>query len=252
MDGPYAGKFEKFIKTGSEIKLEDDSSFNFFQFYGSLRSHLSQHNFSRHLLPDLHEVHPHVDLSRPPMIAEYCALVGVHSIRLTKESVVQLHNRLAEALYTILKASIKDTCDVGRYAINKYYTKNNGFKVLTDLMERHHPRMANSRARDYEDVKAEGPNLLQSQESVDSYYASFLMWMETLQLYPDFIHFKPSHISIAFIEGLHKPYDTLLLQEKDLSLNTRSSGEEEQMNILWPGLSLWRIFTTRCPDIIRF
>lgn len=63
----------------------------------------------------------------------------------------------------------------------------------------HHPRIANSRARGYEEVKAEGPTLLQSQGSLDAYYTSFLMWMETLQLYPDFLHFKPSHISQAFI-----------------------------------------------------
>lgn len=41
IDGPYGGKSKKFIKAGSDVKLQDDTSFAFFQFYGSLRTHLS-------------------------------------------------------------------------------------------------------------------------------------------------------------------------------------------------------------------
>lgn len=84
-----------------------------------------------------------------------------------------------------------------------------------DLLERHHPRVSNSRAQDYDTVKANVPTLATSQNSIDTYYAVFLTWLETLALYPNFILFRTSSICISFIDGLHKPYDSVLLQEKD-------------------------------------
>ena len=215
IDGPYGGTPDKLMKVSSSLKLEDDTTYGFYQYYSALRTHLSQNKYSIHLLPKLGEINPHLDLSVHPMIAEYMAPLGQHSLRVTEERLEASHAKLAKALYTIVKDTIKSGCLVGSSAITKHYTQPDGFRVLQELLERHHPRVANTRAKDYETVKGEVPTLQQSQGDLDTYLASFKQWIETLKLYPDFIQFRPSCISKCFIDGLHKPYDTLLLQERD-------------------------------------
>ena len=76
LEGPYGGKVDKFLKCGSSVKLEDDESHSFFKYYHGLRTHLALNAFSIDLLPKLVEMHAQIDLTRPPMLPEYLALVG--------------------------------------------------------------------------------------------------------------------------------------------------------------------------------
>ena len=136
------------------------------------------------------------------MLLEYLAPVGTQEYALTKEMLDNQHQQLAEALYSVLNGTIKPNCTIGYASTQRIFSLSDGFRVLMDILERHHPRLANSTAKDYDDVKSLIPSYFSCQNSLAVYMSSYSQWMEVMDLYPESVQFKPSHISQKFIVGL--------------------------------------------------
>ena len=243
LDGPYGGKVDKFLKCGSSIKLEDDESHSFFKYYHGLRTHLALNAFSIELLPKLVEIHAQIDLTRPPMLPEYLAPVGTQEYALTKEILINQHQQLAEALYAILDDTIKSTCTIGYASTQRNFLSSDGFRVLMDILERHHPSLANSTAKDYDDVKSLVPSYSSCQNSLDVYMSSYSQWTEVMNLYPESVQFKPSHVSQKFIGGLPKNMIDILMPElNEILLHKRDFKEYAEEPPLAPNLCVETLY----------
>ena len=243
IEGPYGGRVDKFLKCGSRVKLEDDESHSFFKYYHGLCTHLALNAFSIDLLPKLVEIHAQIDLTRPPMLLEYLDPVGAQEYVLTKEMLLNQHQRLAEALYAILDDTIKSTCTIGYASTQRNFSTSDRFRVLMDILERHHPRLANSTAKDYDDVESLVPSYSSCQHSLDVYMSSYSQWTEVMDLYPESVQFKPSHVSQKFIGGFPKNMIDILMPElNEILIHKRDFKDYAEEHPLPPNLCVETLY----------
>ena len=220
INGPYAGKMDKFSKPNN-LELKDDEWNSFFFFYGKLRNLFTINGFHPHLLPPVELMHADINLSRPPMLASMLAPFGRNSVRPTQESLLAEHTVLGQVLHSVLLAAIDDEkCHVGRLALQSSFTLQDGFQVLMDMLKFFHPRLSGSQAPTFDSIKNIIPTCEQAGDVI-TYKASFDTWMERIALYPEYVTIRLSHVSIWFIDGLSQSSQDLLRLEKDALIKHR-------------------------------
>jgi hypothetical protein len=96
---------------------------------------------------------------------------------------------------------------------------SNGFKVMHEILQQHHPKVKNSLAPAYDTIIARAPKM-QSPKSPDTYeqmqanyVAGFREWETTISLYPEASQSKLSQRMLAALRGVLpalRPYVLIL------------------------------------------
>jgi hypothetical protein len=221
LQGSYNGKSEKLQK--APLSLADDTLTGFIQFYNVLRANLHSSGYNIHLLPDLPSVRPNTDLALSPVLGFDLPTIGTDSFEHCPDASYwqHFHDSFDMILYAILSNAVK-TSATRVYPIVKntlHMGVSNGFKVMHEIFQQHHPKVKNSLALAYDAIIARAPKM-QSPKSPDTYkqmqanyIAGFCKWETTISLYPEASQSKPSQRMLAALQGVLpalRPYVLIL------------------------------------------
>jgi hypothetical protein len=115
-----------------------------------------------HLLLDLPSVHANTDLSLTPLLSHNLPSIGADSYKYTPDSTYdwqQFHNSFGMILYAVLSNAVKPSAPRVHQIVKNalHMGVSNGFKVMHEILQQHHPKVANSLTPAYDTIIARAP-----------------------------------------------------------------------------------------------
>jgi hypothetical protein len=124
-------------------------------------------------------------------------------------------------LYAVFSNAVKSSATQVHQIVKNalHMGVSNGFQVMHEILQQHHPKVLHSLAPAYDTIIARAPKMVapKSNDTYEqmqaNYVASFREWETTISLYPEAGQSKPSQRMLAALRGvvpLLRPYVMLL------------------------------------------
>jgi hypothetical protein len=189
----------------------------------SLRAFLTGCGFNEELLPSLHFVVEDLDLTKTPICLDMPNVGAKYGgVRMPHYHWQEQHNHLSAAIFALLTG--RDVISMSAIKANKtlthYHFSASGFRVRQELIRMHHPRLNNTHAPDYMQVKEVCPRMKphlvpgEQLESLMSYFMDFVNWESQLRLYHEAKDLRDSELHLLFIRGLAEVFRLHVTQEE--------------------------------------
>jgi hypothetical protein len=187
--GPYGGNHDRFMKFSH--KLPGDATTELMLLFNFLRTQFQASGFHPGLLPDIAEIHPHVDLSRSPVDALLMSNRDIPEWS-DRQYWVDQHRQLGFSLHRVLAVVAKDSsasAPIFCRTVSEQSINGDGFAVLNELLRLHFPHVHGTRAPSFDTTSAgkivQGPD-----EPLSDYERRFTLWLQSLRLCGSLLAFR--------------------------------------------------------------
>jgi hypothetical protein len=195
-------------------KLPSDATTELMLLINFLRTQFQATGFHHGSLPDINEIHSHVDLTKSPVDAAIMSNRDQPDWS-NRTHWVNAHQELGFSLHLVLAVVSRDSiasAPVFTRVVSEQSYGGNGFAVLNELLRLHFPHVHGTRAPSFDSATAkkivQGPS-----ETIPEYEQRFTLLLQSLRLYREFGRYQDSEVTMWFIDGLLSRHQLFLTQE---------------------------------------